>query len=139
MGAGVTPTRGERTRSLPGGWGGWGGGGALAPPASLIDVRGQQDPAFLAMMMVMVIAMITLIISGNLNFAMVKAGRGHDPRARELKERKYRIWKMINLCTGRVELQRFSRSLVLLRVYAEIGKKMGKAFLLLKENPLLEG
>lgn len=89
-------------------------------------------------MMVMVIAMITLIISGNLNFAMVKAGRGHDPRARELKERKDRIWKMINLCTGRVELQRFSRSPVLLRVYAEIGKKMGKAFLLLKENPLWE-
>lgn len=63
----------------------------------------------------------------------------HDPHARELKERKDRIWKMINLCTGRVELQRFSRGPVLLPVCSEMGKKMGKAFLLLKESPLLEG
>lgn len=33
---------------------------------------------------------------------------------------------MINLCAGRVELQRFSRSPVLLRVYAEMGGKDGK-------------
>lgn len=57
-----------------------------APPAPPIDVRGQQDPAFLPAMMGMVIAMITLIISGNLNF--LRWSRHDLPRPGNLRKEK---------------------------------------------------